>query len=333
MPRQARLDVPGVLQHVMARGIERSKIFFDDRDYQFMKDRLGELLQETRIDCLAWTFIPNHFHLLLRTYQTSLATFMRRLMTAYAGYFNRRHHRSGHLFQNRYKSLVCEEEPYLLELVRYIHLNPVRSGLVKDLGELERCPWCGHGAMVGKKEVGWQKTDEVLGYFSQKVRKARWGYRRFMLEGIDQGRRPELTGGGIMRRMKGNERFDYRPRPLEEEVSDPRILGSGDFVESVLRRGQKEIKISRFKWKELVDGVIKWAGITPLELCSGSKHPPIAEARSILSLIAVRQMGMRTTEVSQFLNVSQPAVSKLVLRGEEIIRKNKAVIDQIIRKS
>lgn len=70
---------------------------------------------------------------------------MRRLMTAYAGYFNQRHHRSGHLFQNRYKSVVCEEDPYLLELVRYIHLNPLRSGLVKDLEELENYPWCGHG--------------------------------------------------------------------------------------------------------------------------------------------------------------------------------------------
>jgi len=333
MPRQARLDVPGVLQHVMARGIERRKIFSDDQDYQFLRDRLGELLQETRIDCLAWAFIPNHFHILLRTYQTSLATFMRRLMTAYAGYFNRRHHRSGHLFQNRYKSVVCEEEPYLLELVRYIHLNPLRSGLVKDLGELERYPWCGHGAMVGKREVGWQKTDEVLGYFSQKVRKARWGYHRFMLEGIDQGRRTELTGGGIMRRMKGNKKVVYMQRPLEEELSDPRILGGGDFVETVLSRDQTEIKGLRYKWKELVDGVAKWAGITSFDLCSGSKRPPIAEARSILSSIAVRQMRMKTTEVSEFLNVSQSAVSKLVLRGEEIIRKNGAIIDGIIRKS
>ena len=298
-----------------------------------MRDRLGELLQETRIDCLAWAFIPNHFHILLRTYQTSLATFMRRLMTAYAGYFNRRHHRSGHLFQNRYKSVICEEEPYLLELVRYIHLNPMRSGLVKDLGELERYPWCGHGAMVGKGEVGWQKTHEVLGYFSERLRKARWDYRRFMLEGIDQGRRPELTGGGIMRRMKGNERLEYRQRPLEEELSDPRVLGSGDFVETVLRRNQGEIKVSRLKWKELVEGVVKWAGIKPFDLCSGSKRPPIAEARSILSSIAVRQMRMKTTEVSEFLNVSQSAVSKLVLRGEEMIRENGAIIDKIIRKS
>jgi putative transposase len=92
MPRQARLEAPEVLQHVMARGIERRKIFFDAKDYQFFKDRLGKLVLETRMDCLAWALLPNHFHLLLRTHQIPLSLFMRRLMTAYAGYFNRRHH-------------------------------------------------------------------------------------------------------------------------------------------------------------------------------------------------------------------------------------------------
>lgn len=329
MPRQARLEAPGILQHVIARGIERSKIFFDDQDYQFFKDRLGKLLLETQIDCLAWACLSNHFHLLLRTRQTPLSTLMRRLMTAYAGYFNRRHHRSGHLFQNRYKSVVCEEEPYLLELVRYIHLNPLRSGLVKDLGELERYSWCGHGFLMGRDKVSWQKSEEVLGYFSEKLRKARLGYRRFMVDGIDQGRRPDLTGGGFMRRMKGNEKVQDKQRFPEKELSDPRILGSGDFVERVLGQNQRETKVPRFTWEELVDRVAKWAGIAPFALCSGSKRPAIAEARSLLSYIAVRQKRMRTTEVAQLLNVSQSAISKLVLRGEEIIREKGEIINRI----
>jgi len=89
MARQARLDAPEALQHVMARGIERRNIFFDDEDYQFFKERLGKLVLDTKMDCLAWAFLPNHFHLLLRTHQIPLSLFMRRLMTGYAGHFNR----------------------------------------------------------------------------------------------------------------------------------------------------------------------------------------------------------------------------------------------------
>ncbi len=109
-----------------------SRIFCDEADYRFFVKRLGELVEETYVDCFAWALIPNHFHLLLRTGFNPLATFMRLLTTSCAGYYNRRHERSGHLFQNRYKSLVCEEDPYFLELLRYIHLNPLRSGSVKD---------------------------------------------------------------------------------------------------------------------------------------------------------------------------------------------------------
>jgi len=98
MPRKARLDAPGVLQHVIGRGIERRPIFSCDEDYEFFLKRLGHLLEETGIECFAWVLIPNHFHLLLRTGSVSLATLMRRLLTAYVVHYNRRYDRSGHLF-------------------------------------------------------------------------------------------------------------------------------------------------------------------------------------------------------------------------------------------
>lgn len=135
MPRQARLDAPGILQHVMARGIERRKIFANDKDRTSFLERLTVILEETQTQCYAWALIPNHFHLLLRTGSTPLSKVMRRLMTGYAMNFNKRYKRTGHLFQNRYKSVVCEEDPYLLELIRYIHLNPLRAKLVQDLEE------------------------------------------------------------------------------------------------------------------------------------------------------------------------------------------------------
>jgi len=116
MPRKARIDAPGALHHIIVRGIERRKIFLDDTDRNSFLDRLGATLKNTTTPCFAWALIPNHVHLLLRTGLTPLSTVMRRLLTGYAVYFNRRHHRHGHLFQNRYKSILCQEDAYLKEL-------------------------------------------------------------------------------------------------------------------------------------------------------------------------------------------------------------------------
>ena len=201
MPRQPRLDAPGLLQHVMARGIERKEIFKDDQDRQSFLERLAVILEETQTQCYAWALIPNHFHLLLRTSLTPLSKVMRRLMTGYAVTFNKRHKRSGHLFQNRYKSIVCEEDPYLLELIRYIHLYPLRTGLIKDLKELDKYPWTGHSAILGKRKnplvpcpspknkkekpekyLAEKTIEDVLLQFGDKLREARRKYRQKKLE-------------------------------------------------------------------------------------------------------------------------------------------------------
>jgi len=123
MPRKTRLDAPGALHHIVVRGIERRKIFRDDSDRDDFLERLSVILGESRTPCYAWALMPKHFHLLLKTGQTPISTLMRRLLTGYAVSFNLRHRRSGHLFQNRYKSILCREDAYLLELVRYIHVK------------------------------------------------------------------------------------------------------------------------------------------------------------------------------------------------------------------
>ena len=136
MPRQSRIDAPVALHHIICRGIERRPIFKDDRDRADFVGRLSLLLPETATRCYAWALIPNHFHLLLKTGQVPIATVMRRLLTGYAISYNHRHRRHGHLFQNRYKSILCQEETYLLELTRYIHLNPIRARQVSTLDQL-----------------------------------------------------------------------------------------------------------------------------------------------------------------------------------------------------
>ena len=149
MPRQARLDAPGTLHHVIIRGIERRRIVDDGEDRKRFLGRLGGLARETGTRVYAWSLMPNHAHLLVRSGPAGLPQFMRRLLTGYAVTYNRRHRRHGHLFQNRYKSIVCDEDSYFTELVRYIHLNPVRAKLVPDLGALGRYPWSGHAAITG----------------------------------------------------------------------------------------------------------------------------------------------------------------------------------------
>ncbi len=161
MPRQARLDAPGVLHHVMARGIERGVIFRDNADREDFVRRLARAAESGKIAVYAWALLPNHFHLLVRSGTAPLPRVMRSLLTGYAGRFNRRHRRVGHLFQNRYKSVVCEEEPYFLELVRYLHLNHLRAGIIKDLGQLDRYGYSGHSALVGRVTRPWQDTGEV----------------------------------------------------------------------------------------------------------------------------------------------------------------------------
>ena len=168
MPRKARIDAPGALHHVIIRGIERKAIFKDRDDRTTFVERLDTILSETDTPCYAWVLMHNHVHLLLKTGLTPIATIMRRLLTGYAQQFNRRHRRHGHLFQNRYKSFLCQEDAYLLELVRYIHLNPLRANVVKDLKALRQYVWCGHSVLMGQVENDWQDTNYVLRLFGKR---------------------------------------------------------------------------------------------------------------------------------------------------------------------
>ncbi|MBN2034489.1 MAG: transposase [Deltaproteobacteria bacterium] len=130
MPRKARIEASGALHHVIIRGIERRKIFRSDFDRDNFLKRLSALIPETKTDCFAWVLMSNHVHLLLRTGCVPIALLMNRLLSGYAGWFNKKYRRHGQLFQNRYKSILCQEDIYLKELVCYIHSNSLRAGLV-----------------------------------------------------------------------------------------------------------------------------------------------------------------------------------------------------------
>ena len=339
MPRLARLDAPRLLQHVMARGIERREIFADDKDRQSFLKRFALILEETQAQCYAWALIPNHFHLLLRAGATPLSKIMRRLMTGYAVTFNNRHKRSGHLFQNRYKSTVCDEDAYLLELIRYIHLNPLRAGLVKDLQELDNYPWSGHSSIMGKqqnplileqfigpewpeKSLAEKTVEDVLLTFGEKRSEARIRYRQFVEDGIALGRRPEFQGGGLVRSAGGDTTGLLGRKTEDRELGDVRILGSGDFVGEALgkagvvwEKGRKQ----KIPLAELIRKVAFCLDLKTESILSSSRRREVSKARAIVSFLAVNDMGYSATDVARALSIGRVSARQCLDRGEKLL--------------
>src|SRR3989339_731215 len=203
MPRQGRIHITGGIYHVIQRGIERKEIFHGPPDYTQFLHRLEKGLAETGHKCYAWALMPNHFHLLLRTGARPLSDLMRKILTGYAVHYNKKYNRSGYLYQNRYKSILCQEDAYLLELVRYIHLNPLRAKIVKDMHQLNKYKWSGHSVIVGENTAQWQSIGEILEYFSNRKSEAIKKYVNFVEEGKVKGKREEFTGGGLRRSAGG----------------------------------------------------------------------------------------------------------------------------------
>jgi REP element-mobilizing transposase RayT len=314
------LDAPGALHHVMVRGIERTAIVLDDEDRLDFLNRIGKAAAATGTVIYAWSLMTNHAHLLLRSGSAGLPSFMRKVLTGYSVSFNRRHDRSGHLFQNRYKSILCEEEPYFVRLVSYIHLNPFRARLVPSLDELERYPWSGHAAIMGWAEHPWQDMEYVLQQFGRTVGSARKAYLEFVREQNLLGRQPELTGGGLVRSSGGwSEVVSMRKRG-ERQFSDERILGSGEFVEEVLAEvegAQKEmmpLKSKRVDALEMLDSECDERGLSKAALQGGCRSREYSVLRRELSRKFVFEMGFSHADVARMLGISRPAVSQMLRR-------------------
>jgi len=316
MPRQPRLDAPGTLHHVMVRGIERTTIFRDDRDRTDFVGRLTALVEAGAWTVYAWALLPNHAHLLVRTGARPLARTMRSFLTGYAGAFNRRHKRVGHLFQNRYKSIVVEEESYLLELVRSLHLNPLRAKVVADLRALDRFPWTGHSALVGQVARPWQETATILSQFGATRRRARPAYRAFVAAGIPKGRRPELQGGGLLRSHGGWVAVTALRRGREAYQGDERILGSSDFVEDYRRKiAAAAPAAARVSLETLCNRVCRHVGLPPTALAGGGRTQVLTRARAGLAYLWVEVLGRSGRALAPTLGVHPSAIPKAARRG------------------
>lgn len=321
MPRQPRLDAFDVVHHVMVRGLDRQAIFRDDRDRADFVHRVAALAEAGAWRVYAWALLSDHAHLLVRTSGRPLARSMRSLLTGYAGAFNRCHRRTGHLFQNRYKSIVVEEEPYLYELVRYVHLNPLRACVVPDLPALERYPWSGHSALLGRVPRPWQATAEVLGHFATRTGRARTAYRAFVRAGRDQGRRPELQGGGLVRSAGGWAAVAHLRRGREGYASDERILGSADFVvalqREVERAEQHRIRLHTRtpNLATLLRRVGAAAAISPTALTGGGRTRALTRVRDGLAYLWVEVLGRSGRALAQALALQPASVYRAARRG------------------
>lgn len=149
----------------MVRGINKETIFANNEDKIRFLDRLGQNVTEGNCTVYAWVLMDNHIHLLFKSGKQGISAIMRKLLTWYAQYHNRIHRRTGHLFENRYKSILCDEDTYLLALVRYIHLNPLRASAVQTIEQLDRYAWCGHQTLIGKAKHLWMDVDYVISQF------------------------------------------------------------------------------------------------------------------------------------------------------------------------
>ena len=316
MSRQPRLDAPGTLHHVMVRGIERTAIFRDDTDRADFLARLVPLAEQEACTVYAWALLPNHAHLLVQTGQQPLSASLRKLLTGYVVNFNRRHKRAGHLFQNRYKSIVVEEEPYLLELVRYLHLNPLRAQMVTDLRSLDRFPWTGHSALLGIIPRPWQATGAILEQFGPTLARARRAYRAFVAAGIAQGHRPEFGGGGLVRSAGGWAAVQALRRQGDPTVADPRVLGSSDFVDRLLTEAAEDTRRTlrvarpRLALKRLTQRIATRAGLPAPEVWSGRRTRRVSHARRLVCQLAVRYLGYSGAAVARFLGVTTSAVNR-----------------------
>jgi REP element-mobilizing transposase RayT len=320
MPRGARLDAPGTLHHVMVRGIEAGRIIIDDVDRESFVSRIAAVASRTGTHIYAWALMTNHVHLLLKSGPAGLPDFMRKLLTGYSITYNKRHQRHGHLFQNRYKSIVCEEEPYLRKLVAYIHLNPLRAGLVGSLDELSHYQWCGHAALMRHTTHEWQELDYVLGYFGQTEDSARKAYLNFIHDQLKLGKQHELTGGGLIRSAGGwFEVFSMRQRG-ERQFSDERILGGGDFVKALLDEAEPKeqaflpISSRMAKAQEELESRCGMAGISLESLQSGSRRVRCSIVRKELALRFVLELGLSFAETARLIGISASGVNQIVRR-------------------
>jgi len=278
----------------MIRGNGGQNIFTDDEDRYRFYLLLQEGVEKYGHRIHAFCLMDNHAHMAIRVGEKPLSRIMQTLCFRYTQWVNSRQKKVGHLFQGRYKAIVVDADAYLAELVRYIHLNPVRAKIVKAP---ENYPWSGHRAYMGHEKLPWLTTDWVLSQFSQRLKTARTKYDKFVQYGRDEGHRQEFHSG----------------------TSEGRILGDDTFIEEALEKAeQAERKPATIG--EVIETVIKLYGLTEQEIVAGGKQRYVSEARGMIAYLVREISGLSLTDLSKRMRRD---VSSLSAAAERILGSSK----------
>jgi len=320
MPRLPRLDYPGALHHVIIRGIERRYIFDDPVDKDLFLDRFGDDLARTGCSCYAWCLMGNHGHFLLRSGPKGLAPLLRSALTWYAVRYNRTRRRAGHLFQNRYHSIVCEEDTYFLQLVRYIHLNPYRVGIVRSLKALASYPWTGHSVLLGREDRPWQDQAYVMSHFGGEPGAAMEAYLQFVGEGMGLGKE-DLERGGLLASAGGLSGLHELKRRRERWAFDSRVLGGGPFVEDATYKAGRAmdmatlVKVHGWTAEYLLGIVAQHFKVGLDEIRRQRRAETPSAARAFFAYLSADFTPFPRKSIEHLLNVSQSGLVALIQRG------------------
>jgi REP element-mobilizing transposase RayT len=311
MARQPRIEYEGALYHVTSRGNLKQNIFFHDSDRKTYLAILGRIKE--RYGCIlhAYVLMDNHFHLLVETPRANLHRLMQNLNTSYTVFINRKYHRSGHLFQGRYKAIIVEKDVYLLELSRYIHLNPVRAGTVRFP---EQHRWSSYGEYVGHRGLGLINTRDTLSHFSGDPAKAVAQYKRFVESGIEGTDSPfmDLRAGVVL----GREGFVKEK--LEAMVRDK----GADRELPALKRLRTKASIA-----QAIKAVAGHYGLDPDDLRRRSRR--FSAQRKVAIYVAKIWSGQRNSSIAVHFGITTQAVTNVLTEMEKELEQSAGMREEI----
>ena len=298
MARKPRVHFAGALYHVMSRGNQGQSIFRDDRDRKRYLEFLKESQERFGYRLYAYVLMGNHVHHLIQIGHRPLSQVMQNILFRYTRYWNQRYKKTGHLFQGRYKAILCDKESYLLELIRYLHLNPVRSKIVGDPAQYV---WSSHGAYLKGDGKSWTAVDEVLPQWGKSRAQAVLGYRRFVRDGLNHGHRDDLY-----------------------EVVDQRYLGDEAFVEKVEQREPENEapQIVEIRWTEIRDRVCKQFGFPAAAVLHRGRAREIVRIRRIMAWVGRELGGFTNQDLAKELKQEPAVLSRGLGRLAEELASN-----------
>jgi REP element-mobilizing transposase RayT len=289
------------------------EIFRDDGDRVHFLTLFEKYSIRAAIRCYAWSLMPNHFHLVVRSSDRPLSSLMKPLNARYATYFNRKIQRRGYLFQDRFKSVATQDQLYLEEMIRYVHLNPVRAGICRNLDALDTYAWCGHAALMGTRSNRFQDTAAVLHRFGREASDARANYREFLQNGIDR------TENAFVSQLRvSSSGSNNRKEPAMW------VIGDAEFVRKAIRSDkERRLRVARYAregWD--IERVCKLVAarldLDPGSVLERGRGDCRSAARKIVAHIAHRHFEFPVSAVARYFGVGQPAVSAMIHQGKSM---------------